>query len=113
MEFSQRLRRLRVTRGFTQRELGKAVGLSAIQIRRFENGSAFPKWNATRRLAIVLQVSADAIVFDDGEREPSGVLRDQLEAISKMPAHVCELARELLDALIVRNQILEKGSAKQ
>ncbi|WP_412022582.1 helix-turn-helix domain-containing protein [Burkholderia cepacia] len=113
MEFSRRLRQLRVTRGLTQEELADAVGISVLQIRRFEWGTALPKFEVTRQLAVVLQVSADAIVFGDREREPDHALRDRFETLSKMPAHVCELAREVLDALIIRNQFLEKRSTKQ
>ncbi|WP_232457327.1 helix-turn-helix domain-containing protein [Burkholderia ubonensis] len=113
MEFSQRLRNLRKARGLTQLALADAVGIGVLQIRRYEGGSAYPSLNGVRRLAITLGVSANAIVFDDDEREPDDALRYQFEAISRMPERVRELARELLDALIVRNQVAEKRKGKQ
>ncbi|RQR28121.1 XRE family transcriptional regulator [Burkholderia sp. Bp9143] len=113
MEFSRRLRQLRVARGLTQRELASAAGVSVELIRRIEAGTSFPKLNVTRQLAIVLQVSAGTIVFGNKELEVGGVLRDQFEVLATMPEHVRELARELLDALIVRNRLQEKRSAAQ
>ncbi|KVO22942.1 XRE family transcriptional regulator [Burkholderia ubonensis] len=113
MEFSQRLRNLRKARGLTQLALADAVGIGVLQIRRYESGSAYPSLNGVRRLAVTLGVSANAIVFDDDECEPDDALRYQFEAISRMPERVRELARELLDALIVRNQVAEKRKGKQ
>ncbi|KUZ78181.1 XRE family transcriptional regulator [Burkholderia ubonensis] len=113
MEFSQRLRRLRTVRGLTQLDLADAAGVSVLQIRRYEAGSAHPSLNVFRRMAIALRVSTDAILFSADERGPDDALRYQFEAISRMPERVRELARELLDALIVRNQVAEKRKDKQ
>ncbi|PCE29537.1 helix-turn-helix domain-containing protein [Burkholderia ubonensis] len=113
MEFSQRLRRLRTARGLTQLDLADAASVSVLQIRHYEAGSAYPSLSVFRRMAIALRVSTDAILFGADERGPDDALRYQFEAISRMPERVRELARELLDALIVRNQIAEKRKDKQ
>ena len=113
MEFSQRLNVLRKSRGLTQQALADAAGLAVLQIRRYEAGNAHPSLNVIRRLAIALGVSADTIVFDDGEREPGDVLRYQFEAVSQMPVHVREVARELLDALIVKNRVAGNRKGRQ
>ncbi|WP_256249491.1 hypothetical protein [Burkholderia ubonensis] len=73
----------------------------------------YPSLNVFRRMAIALRVSTDAILFGADERGPDDALRYQFEAISRMPERVRELARELLDALIVRNQVAEKRKDKQ
>ncbi|TAL95799.1 MAG: hypothetical protein EPN73_12190 [Paraburkholderia sp.] len=39
------------------------------------------------------------------ERGPDDALRYQFETVSRMSAHEQQLVRELLDALIVKNQI--------
>ncbi|WP_080410723.1 helix-turn-helix domain-containing protein [Burkholderia ubonensis] len=112
MEFSERLNVLRKARGLTQQTLADAAGLAVLQIRRYEGGNAHPSLNVIRRLAIALGVSADAIVFDRDERGPDDDLRYQFEAVSRMPAHARELARELLDALIIKNQVADKRNSK-
>lgn len=105
MEFPERLTALRKARGLTQQALADAIGMAVLQIRRYEGGSSQPTLDVIRRLAIALGVSADALVFDPGERGPDDALRYQFETVSRMSAHEQQLVRELLDALIVKNQV--------
>lgn len=106
MEFPERLSALRKQRGLTQQALADLVGLAVLQIRRYEGGTSQPTLDVIRRLAIALGVSADMLVFDGEERGPSDALRYQFETISRMSAHEQEVVRELLDALIVKNQVV-------
>ncbi|WP_428719212.1 helix-turn-helix domain-containing protein [Undibacterium curvum] len=76
-----------------------------MQIRRYEGGTSQPTLDVIRRLAIALGVSADMLVFDEKEREPSDTLRYQFETISRMPEHEQNMVRDLLDAVIVKNQV--------
>jgi len=105
MEFPERLATLRKARGLTQQALADTVGLAVLQIRRYEGGTSQPTLDVIRRLAITLGISADMLLFDEQERDPTDVLRYQFETISRMPEHEQEVARELLDALIVKNQV--------
>ena len=105
MEFPERLIALRKARGFTQQTLADTVGMSVIQVHRYEGGASQPTLDAIRKLAIALGVSADALVFDEGERGPDDALRYQFETLSRMSEHEQQLARELLDALIVKSQV--------
>lgn len=105
MEFPERLTALRKARGLTQQALADAVDLAVLQIRRYEGGTSQPTLDVIRRLAIALGVSADALVFDQDERGPDDALRYQFETVSRMPEHERQLVRELLDALIVKNQV--------
>ncbi len=105
MEFPERLTALRKARGLTQQALADAIGMAVLQIRRYEGGTSQPTLDVIRRLAIALGVSADALVFDPGERGPDDALRYQFETVSRMSEHEQQLVRELLDALIVKNQV--------
>ncbi|MBC8724625.1 helix-turn-helix transcriptional regulator [Paraburkholderia sp. 31.1] len=105
MEFPERLTALRKARGLTQLALADAVGLVVLQIRRYEGGTSQPTLDVIRRLAIALGVSADALVFDQDERGPDEALRYQFETVSRMSEHERQFVRELLDALIVKNQV--------
>lgn len=104
VDFSERLIAIRKRRGFTQKGLAEAAGLSQIQVHRYENGSAKPTLEAIRRLAITLSVTTDELVFDDDERGPSDDLKLQFEAISTFDEQDKAVARTLLDSLILRNQ---------
>ena len=65
MDFSKRLAVIRKKRGFTQKGLAEAAGLSQIQVHRYETGNAQPTLEAIRRLALTLSVSTDQLVFDE------------------------------------------------
>ena len=105
MKFPERLATLRKARGLTQLALSDQVGITSLQVHRYENGTSQPTLDVIRRLAIALGVSADMLVFDEEERGPSDALRYQFETISRMSEHEQEVVRELLDALIVKNQV--------
>jgi transcriptional regulator with XRE-family HTH domain len=105
MDFPERLTALRKARGLTQQALADAVNLAVLQIRRYEGGTSQPTLDVIRRLAIALGSSADMLVFDEQERGPADALRYQFETVSRMSAHEQEVVRELLDALIVKNQV--------
>ena len=105
MEFPERLTALRKERGMTQQALADQVGLAVLQIRRYEGGTSQPTLDVIRRLAIALGVSADMLVFDEEERGPSDALRYQFETVSRMSEHEQQMVRELLDAVIVKNQV--------
>lgn len=106
MEFPERLAMLRKERGLTQQALADAVSRAVLQIRRYEGGTSQPTLDVIRRLAIALGVSADMLVFDTKERDPADTLRYQFEAVSKLSEQEQTVVRELLDAVIVKNQVV-------
>ncbi|MCT2387984.1 helix-turn-helix domain-containing protein [Erwinia pyrifoliae] len=105
MEFPERLTSLRKERGMTQQALADSIGMHVLQIRRYEAGSSQPTLDVIRRLAIALGVSADMLVFEKDARGPNDRLRYQFETISRMSEREQEVIRELLDAMIVKNQV--------
>lgn len=105
MQFPERLTTLRKARGLTQQVLADMASVAVLQIRRYEGGSSQPTLDVIRRLAIALGVSADMLVFDAQERGPGEQLRYQFETISRMPQHEQDVIRELLDAMIIKNQV--------
>lgn len=59
---SDRLKELRVGRGFTQTDLAERVETSASQIKRWENGETIPSSEALRKLSTVLEVTSDYLL---------------------------------------------------
>jgi len=104
MEFPERLAALRKKSGVTQQQLADKVGITVLQIRRYEAGSSQPTLDVIRRLAIALAVSSDMLVFDVSERGPDDALRYQFEAVSQLPANEQAVVREVLDSLIIKYQ---------
>lgn len=105
MKFSERLLILRKASGLTQLSLARQADVAVLQIHRYEAGTSQPTLDAIRRLTIALSVSADTLVFGDQERGPSDDFRYQFETVSRMPEREQEIVREILDALILKNQL--------
>ncbi|MBE5227567.1 helix-turn-helix domain-containing protein [Pectobacterium sp. A535-S3-A17] len=105
MSFSQRVIELRKKRGLTQQGLSDATGIHVQQIKRYEAGSSRPTAEALKKLAIVLHVSSDFLLFEPGEREPEDELKLRFEAVAAMPAEEQEVAKAVLDAIIVKSQV--------
>jgi transcriptional regulator with XRE-family HTH domain len=85
--------------------LADAAELHVNQIRRYEAGTAQPTLAALIRLAKVLRVSLDDLVFGEGERGPDEDLRLQSEALAAMSPEEKQVAKAVLEAMIVKNQV--------
>ena len=105
MEFPERLARLRKERNLTQQQLAEHAGMHVVQINRYEGGISQPTIDALKRLAVALSVSTDFLLFDDAERGPDEDLKLQFEAVAAMPPAEKQMAKALLEALIVKHQV--------
>lgn len=104
MDFPQQLAALRKARGLTQQGLADRVSLHITQINRYESGDSQPTLDTLRRLAMALSVSADELIFGKTERGPDEDLRLQFEAVSQFDEEDKDLARGLLEGLILKHQ---------
>ena len=104
MDFPERLVRLRKERKLTQKTLAEQVEVHITQIQRYENGSTQPTLDIIRKLATTLAVSADELIFGEGERGPDERLRLQFEAISQFDEEDRQLAQGVLEGLILKHQ---------
>jgi len=63
--FGLRLKQLREERRWSQKDLGKAVGVSNVSISGYESGNRFPDTETLTRIADVLEVSTDYLLGRD------------------------------------------------
>lgn len=104
MDFARRLAAFRKERGLTQQALADRVGVHITQINRYETGDSQPSLDVIRRIVIALTVSADTLIFGKDERGPDEDLRLQFEVVSQFDAEDKELARGLLEGLILKHR---------
>jgi transcriptional regulator with XRE-family HTH domain len=102
--FQTRLIQFRKTQSFTQQALADAIGMHVNQIKRYEAGTSQPTLDVLVRLAKLLHVSLDTLVFDETERGPSEDMALQFEAVSHMPDEERRIIKALLDGMIVKYQ---------
>ena len=62
MNFPQKLKEIRIKRGYTQRQLAKSIGVTPATISRYENGTRKPNAIVIRNLAIILEISSDELL---------------------------------------------------
>lgn len=104
MDFGKQLAALRKQRTMTQQALADAVGCHVTMVRRYEAGETQPTLEVIRNMARALSVSADTLVFEQGERNPVDDLRLQFEAVSQLPAEEQSVVKEVLESLIIKYQ---------
>lgn len=103
MHFPARLIQLRKALGLTQQVLAETAALHVNQIRRYEAGTAQPTLEALIRLAKVLHVRLDDLVFAENERGPDDDLALQFEAVGQFSEEEKRTVRELLEGLILKH----------
>lgn len=104
MQFPERLALLRKNKKLTQQSLADAIKVNVSQLKRYEAGTSQPTLDVLRKMAIVLSVSADMLLFDKDERGPNDELKLQFEAVSQMSPEDKLAIKTLLDGMIVKHQ---------
>ena len=104
MSLPNRLITLRKKKGLSQQAMADAIGIHVTQIKRYEAGSSQPSLDVLKKIALALSVSADSLLFAEGERGPDDELKLQFEAISHFPAEEKQVAKAVLDGLILKHE---------
>ncbi|KJV44127.1 cryptic phage CTXphi transcriptional repressor rstR [Pantoea sp. BL1] len=104
MSFSTRFLQLRRQHGLTQPQMADKVGIHLTQVRRYESGEAQPSLDILRRIAVTFNVTADWLIFEEGEREPQDELKLKFEAVRQMDAEEQKSITSILDAMILKHQ---------
>ncbi|MEM9103559.1 MAG: helix-turn-helix transcriptional regulator [Pseudomonadota bacterium] len=104
MPFPDNLANARKQHGLTQEALGELVGLTKLQIYRYEKGSSQPTLEVLKKIAISLHVSLDELVFDEGERDPVDDLKLRFELIQQMSQDDQNTIKSMLDGMILKHQ---------
>ena len=103
MSFSERLIVLRRERGLTQQGFADATGIHVQQIKRYEAGTSQPSAEALKKIARCFGVTTDWLLFEDAERGPDDDLRLQFEAMGQLSADEKEVARAVLEGLLLKH----------
>ncbi len=109
MSFGQRLLAVRKARALSQQALADRVGLHVTLIRRYEAGKTQPSLDALRRIALALNVSADMLLFDDGERGPDDDLRLEFEAMARLDPDERKIVKALIESVVVTHDVRRVG----
>ncbi|MCO6499671.1 MAG: helix-turn-helix domain-containing protein [Vicingus serpentipes] len=112
-DIAQNLRKLRKANNLTYKQAAKVLGISLTQYTRLEGGQANASIVAITRAAVFYKVSISEIVFGEKpkqEKKPTKLnrnksLKEKIKEIEKLSKKDKEMAYELIELLIIKNQL--------
>lgn len=128
MTTGEKIKKIRLVRGMTQKELGEKVGLTDVRIRQYELNNRTPKEDLLRKIAEVLEVnyyalceprwsSMEELVFTLFELEEQNRLRLQLLSNASEDGQQREVGivfeeeklQEFLKEWLIKKEELQEG----
>ncbi len=115
MNIGERIKELRTAKKMTQTDLAKAVGLSYIQIGRYETQKSTPSSDVLQKLAEVLDTTTDYLMLGDRDKIISAQLSDnellkQFKQVEKLNQEDKHLIKTFIDAFLTKRQIQQLAS---
>ena len=112
--FGERLARLRLEAGYSQRDLAAEVEISQRMVAYYEKQSAYPPAHLLPLLAKVLGVSADVLLGLEETKDRRGAKDNRLwrrfQKVERMGAREKRQIIQFLDTFIEREQLKEKSA---
>ena len=113
MDFANRLKQLRIDKGFSKLELSEIAQVHHVQIGRYENKGAMPSTDVLTKLANSLNVSAEYLLNGTNDDFANKTLTDKellnrfksIEAFSEEKKYI---VKELLDAFILKSNLQQQ-----
>ncbi len=106
--FPQRLKQIRLSRGWSQGQLGKKLGVDLQRISKYERGTSSPPIGMVVKIASTLEVSLDYLLRNEADLAVNKIKNPQLlkkiEEIENLPEKDQETLTILLDAFIKKRK---------
>ena len=110
MNIGERIKELRTTKGFTQSQLADLVGLSYIQVGRYETQKSTPSSDVLQKLASALGTTTDFLMQGSHDDVVSAQLKDrelleQFKQVEQLNEEDKHLVKTFIDAFLTKRQI--------
>ncbi|HUH26505.1 MAG TPA: helix-turn-helix transcriptional regulator [Flavobacterium sp.] len=106
---NERIKQLRIDNNLTQSELAEKVGLTYVQIGRYEKGKSNPSADVLQKLANALNTSTDYLMNGESEQVEAQLIDKELirqfQEIQKLNAEEKHLVKTFLDAFITKKKV--------
>lgn len=115
MNIGDRIKEIRLSKKMTQAQLAKLVGLTYIQIGRYEKQKSNPSSDVLQRLADALGTSTDFLMNGNSQQIAATKITDRellnlFQAIEQLEDEDKNMVKTFLDALITKRQIQRLAS---
>lgn len=110
MHIGDRIKNLRKAQGLTQQALADLVGLTYIQIGRYETGKSSPGADVLQRIAKTLDTTTDFLMNGNNDEAVSAQLTDkellkQFREVEQLNSEDKHVVKTFLDAFITKRKI--------
>jgi transcriptional regulator with XRE-family HTH domain len=115
MSIGERIKELRTAKKLTQSELAQMVGLSYIQVGRYETGKSAPSADVLNKLAEALGTTNDFLMNGGDDEVVSAQLTDkellnQFKEVEKLNQEDKHLVKTFIDAFLTKRHIQKLAS---
>jgi transcriptional regulator with XRE-family HTH domain len=109
-DFGKRLIELRKKKRLSQTELAKQIGVSYVQIGRYETKGTQPPGEVLNKLANTLGTTIDYLINGDSNEKAISTLKDaellqQFKAVEQMNDDDRTVIKKLIDAFITKGKL--------
>ena len=110
MAFKDRLKKIRLAKGFSKSDLAKKIGVHYSQIGRYEEKGAHPSADVLAKIANALDISAEFLLNGTKEDLAENTLSDkellsQFKAVEQMNDEDKSTVKKVIDALITKSKL--------
>lgn len=111
MTFSKQFLKLRKDNKLTQQEMADRCGMHITQVRRYEADQAQPSIEILKKIALAFNVTADWLIFEEGERALPNNLQLKFEAVSQMSEDDQRAIQSIIYGMILKHTANQLGKA--
>ncbi|MCL6592259.1 MAG: helix-turn-helix domain-containing protein [Firmicutes bacterium] len=117
MNISEKIKKLRLNKGWSQTQLAKKLNTQSQNISRYERGIFTPSTEALAKFAEVFGVSVDYLLNDEVEDSNVYQIKDKqlqryFEEIDKLNEDDKNLAKGVLEAILVKSKVKDLSDKK-
>ena len=108
MSIGENIRKYRKNLGMTQEELAKKMGVIQPNVHRWEKGLVTPSLETIKKLAKILNVSADGLLFSEEDRKKLRItdkeLLERIKDIENLNDEDRQAVVRLIDAFKIKSK---------
>ena len=112
MSFPKRFIQLRKEHKLTQQEMADKIGMHITQVKRYEAGQTRPSIEILKKIATAFHVTADWLIFEEGERDLPNSQQLKFEAVMQMSDEDQRTIQSLIDGMILKHAANQLTAAK-
>ncbi len=110
MSIGSKIRELRKKRNISQEELGNLIDTHLTNVGRYERDIQMPSAEIIKKIAVVFEVAADELLFDEQREIPAVRVKDErvleyLEVIDALPVEDREVIFAVVDSMAIKNEV--------